>query len=468
MNITSGPFQTQGAMSPTCGTTSSRNAYPRLDTWAQRTWWNVLLGMVLLLDGRWATAFQAPLTNVQTSLATNGYSVIVQYQVYDPQAAAWMAGGKSYPGVPSNYRVISRLTATGGMVVWQVAGAGTFAPLDREIGCAVYDPGLRNWRDRTWVYHGSSLNFWNLTNLTVAEGVVAWRAEGAGTVPLWDTEVGCATYNPALGMWVGFQQPHAGVPGNYWVATNLTVASGLVAWRAVNTGQFALGHNDVRAAIYDPARRAWMWHSDWYEGHQNNPWTIANLTIASHRVQWTATNKFETRQVLRGYDQASGTWPSGPTTPAAFFVASTTAGAVPFNVWFTDMSLGAASWHWDFGDGITNTQPSLLHRFTTPDQFAVTQTVSGPGGTAAATLTIAADAPPGALRFDQLSVAADDGRVRVRLISVPAQSAIVLHGSTNLTAWQALATNPPQPGPIEFDVTVPAGERGWFFRAATQ
>ena len=44
----------------------------------------------------------------------------------------------------------------------------------------------------------------------------------------------------------------------------------------------------------------------------------------------------------------------------------------PFERVFTDQSIGADEWHWDFGDGVTSTVPSPVHIYTTTGIFVVT------------------------------------------------------------------------------------------------
>lgn len=49
---------------------------------------------------------------------------------------------------------------------------------------------------------------------------------------------------------------------------------------------------------------------------------------------------------------------------------------------FSDLTQGAASWLWDFGDGTTSTMPSPTHAYTDTGQYQVTLTVVGPDGCA--------------------------------------------------------------------------------------
>ncbi|NQT26978.1 PKD domain-containing protein [candidate division KSB1 bacterium] len=71
---------------------------------------------------------------------------------------------------------------------------------------------------------------------------------------------------------------------------------------------------------------------------------------------------------------------SGP-VPTAGFTADTTHGAVPFDVRFTDESIGLVdSWAWDFGDGQTSSIQHPVHSFMTVDTFTVRLIVSGQSG----------------------------------------------------------------------------------------
>ena len=66
----------------------------------------------------------------------------------------------------------------------------------------------------------------------------------------------------------------------------------------------------------------------------------------------------------------------------ADFHAAPLAGQPPLTVVFTDTSTGSLStWLWDFGDGITGTTQHLTHTYHVTGTFAVSLTVSGPGGT---------------------------------------------------------------------------------------
>ncbi len=69
------------------------------------------------------------------------------------------------------------------------------------------------------------------------------------------------------------------------------------------------------------------------------------------------------------------------TPPVADFVGSPTSGNAPLNVDFTDLSTGATSWSWDFGDGIgTSTVQNPTYEYTAVGTYTVTLTVTNACG----------------------------------------------------------------------------------------
>ncbi len=59
-------------------------------------------------------------------------------------------------------------------------------------------------------------------------------------------------------------------------------------------------------------------------------------------------------------------------SPAAHFDVSTTEGCAPLGVTFSDQTMGAIQWFWDFGDGNTSTQQNPVHVYNVPGVFSVT------------------------------------------------------------------------------------------------
>ncbi len=67
--------------------------------------------------------------------------------------------------------------------------------------------------------------------------------------------------------------------------------------------------------------------------------------------------------------------------PVADFTASPVSGTLPLEVAFISQSTGAyTETLWHFGDGVTSTQESPTHTYTSAGVYTVTLEVSGPGG----------------------------------------------------------------------------------------
>ena len=65
------------------------------------------------------------------------------------------------------------------------------------------------------------------------------------------------------------------------------------------------------------------------------------------------------------------------------FIALDTSGDAPFEVAFFDLSDGAQSWLWDFGDGGTSTEQDPEHTYTQPGVYTVSLTVTNLDGLSA-------------------------------------------------------------------------------------
>lgn len=73
-----------------------------------------------------------------------------------------------------------------------------------------------------------------------------------------------------------------------------------------------------------------------------------------------------------------------PPVPAPGFIGSGE-GCSPLTVEFTDTSLHADTYFWDFGDGNSSTQQNPIYTYYGAGTYSVTLTVTGPGGTASVT-----------------------------------------------------------------------------------
>jgi PKD repeat protein len=66
--------------------------------------------------------------------------------------------------------------------------------------------------------------------------------------------------------------------------------------------------------------------------------------------------------------------------PVATFVASPTNGGAPLTVLFTNLSVNATNYNWDFGDGQTNASANPTNVYRSEGSYTVTLTAFGPGG----------------------------------------------------------------------------------------
>ena len=74
--------------------------------------------------------------------------------------------------------------------------------------------------------------------------------------------------------------------------------------------------------------------------------------------------------------------------PVANFSSNVTTDYAPLDVQFTDNSLNATGWKWDFGDGATSIEQNPAHTYSTAGNYAINLTVSNANGTASKPATI--------------------------------------------------------------------------------
>jgi hypothetical protein len=353
--------------------------------------------------------FSAPLQNITASASGGG---VVSLSVFDPAlgvikqvnissstfdlvsangVAAWSSGTTVYCYIydPTRTNWIGNLTSS---------GAPTFAPLTSKgvvawsVGSTVYfrvyDQARTNWIGANVSAGG------NLTTLTVADGVVAWST-GAS--------VGFRVYDPARGQWLG---DAVSFPQTHFFGT-LINTNGVVAW-STSSGGIA---GNIYAYVYDPTRSGWRpssysngptfdlrndngvvaWSKNpnvffqvydpsrglWMASNANTGFA-ADLTVSNSSVSWSSSGG----NFLFGYNPAAGAWQiNTPSRPLAYFAVSTNAGNAPLLVDFIDMSIGGASWSWNFDEnGATSTTRSPAYRFVTFDKHNVTLTVTSATG----------------------------------------------------------------------------------------
>jgi PKD repeat protein len=138
------------------------------------------------------------------------------------------------------------------------------------------------------------------------------------------------------------------------------------------------------ASTQSPTAWAWDFENDsTVDATTQNP-SHTYTTPGTYAVSLTATNEAgSATETKTGFVTVL-------TPVVAGFTASTTSGAAPLSVTFTNTSTGATSFSWDFeSDGTPDsTATNPTHVFSTGGATTVTLTATGPGGTDTETLVI--------------------------------------------------------------------------------
>lgn len=103
-------------------------------------------------------------------------------------------------------------------------------------------------------------------------------------------------------------------------------------------------------------------------------WTPGNLNGANQTISPTTTTTYtvaatNAQSGCTGYDSVMITVNTGNVAAYSYSVNNLT-------VTFTDLSTGATSWFWDFGDGNTSTLQNPVHTYAGQNTYTVTLTVS--------------------------------------------------------------------------------------------
>ena len=320
--------------------------------------------LCLFLMGQPCFGFWPPVQNVAAWATTSdGQATIVHFKALDPKTGNWSEDSWSSWSTADN---IVGPNVSDGVVYWN-----TWNDPNTKAGVyfAVYDPVRGYWKLDSWTLDNAlGVEFYSLSSQA---GVVSWNICSTFYHAFY---LGCGTYDPVGGFWN--HDIESSMSGDFGIPV---VKDGVVAWWDENN-IFPSSQPRVRYKIYDPTRGYWRsesWESSTMEGK-------GSITISNATVTWS----YGSEQLIRGYDHNSGAWYSGSTIPFSYFVASPTSGNPPLWVWFTDMSIGATSWGWNFGDGGTSGDRSTWHNYTTPGTFTVTQSVSGPAGSDSSNTTV--------------------------------------------------------------------------------
>lgn len=126
----------------------------------------------------------------------------------------------------------------------------------------------------------------------------------------------------------------------------------------------------------DPTSWSWDFDNDGAPDNttQNPIYTFTEAGI--YTVNLTVTNEAgNDSEVKENYITVIG-----GSAPIAAFTGTPTSGAVPLTVTFTDASINATSWLWDFGDGNTSTDQNPTNIYNTTGSYTVNLTVSNEYG----------------------------------------------------------------------------------------
>lgn len=312
-----------------------------------------------------ANPISVPTGSTQAPLVNNGIvawssSSKVYYYVFDPALGQWQGDSTDIGAFAQD------LSVAAGVVAWSTK-SGTAGAFFR-----VYDPSRHAW------VRSSVNGAISEPQILNRDGVVAWSTAATTST------VHFQTYDPTRNGW----QPGSGglPPGKK--TFDLTTANGAVAW-SVGTG---ITTATVSYQIYDPQTGTWK------SGSNNNNATTA-LTITDGLVSWsTSAGNF-----FRGYNGPAKQWASGAPVPLAYFSASIAAGNQPLLVQFIDMSLGATSWSWDFGNGNESNLRSPTYKYTTFGRYDVTLRVNGNASSSHLTILTDVNPPTGTVQINGAS-----------------------------------------------------------------
>jgi len=314
------------------------------------------LGCLLTLGAAPASAYYSPLPATAT-VAGNS----VTRSVYDPKLGKPVDNNTNYQGVVD-------LKQDHGVIAW-VYQIGQ----DYYVTCCVYDPGAATFKEDT---QGP---YQKIYQLQVKDGVVAYVA----TISGGGDQFGYATYDPAKGAW----QNRSYLPSESNVS-NLTVETqdGVVVFSYYSKSS-GNTYSYLRADIYDSAV------GNWYSAVSVGvPEVIFTDNVLAQTCKYDITNSTINNTITTssgtkypktwGYDPSKNVWYNGPTIPLARFVAQPyTSDAPSLWVWFTDMSIAATKWDWDFGDNSTSPDRSPHHTYTSAGVFLAKQSINNGAST---------------------------------------------------------------------------------------
>jgi PKD repeat protein len=135
----------------------------------------------------------------------------------------------------------------------------------------------------------------------------------------------------------------------------------------------------------------WNWDfGDWSTSNEQNPMHTYSEP-GSYTVNLIVSNANGTNSKSGTITVSMGSEPAHEImspSPVADFSANPTSGDAPLSIQFTDQSIYANEWSWDFGDGATSTEQNPTYTYSTPGSYIVSLSVTGSLGSDSKSYTI--------------------------------------------------------------------------------
>jgi PKD repeat protein len=341
------------------------------------------LGGLLVLGISPVGAYYPPL--LATITANPGGSSIT-FDVYNPQLGLWITAHSQFP---PGLSVDDFPVQQEGVMAW--IEKNTSSGVSYSVGYAVYDPYLQTFKTG-----GQGPFTQKPEQLTVNYGVVAFVATAAD-VPGAEPGFRYAAYDPIKGAWQNQIWLPLGGPLPGFSVKNLKVTNRDGVVLLFYEYEFAgWKSSSLNADIYDAV--SGKWQSQVAPGYQGvifsdqDPVVLISYSTANATIYTTwgpSTFPGVVYYDTHGYDHSTQNWYHSATNVKSYFAAQPTQGPQPLWVWFWDLSLGAITEGWTFGDGSPASYVrSCVHTYSNPGNYEVHQYVVGSFGADSTSTTI--------------------------------------------------------------------------------
>ena len=228
---------------------------------------------------------------------------------------------------------------------------------------------------------------------------------------LVQTRLGEAELSPSPGSWSAIQRKlrwpqflrfHPGRFNIYYAGVLLLAATGLVLLLAGERDKAKPAgpedHTNIILPLEEENSKAGGESVDQSGGNPDNENEQSNATISPEQGEGEAANGKQNESAgMDGQEEKSlamlkSTEPVEvispdlsaeeviERSPVTNFTSSISTGCAPLTVYFTNKSVNATSYHWDFGNGESSREENPVYEFREPGQYIVTLTAENNGG----------------------------------------------------------------------------------------